>query len=55
LVTANATWNTTTVASPLGACTLAAGDTVTIRIHLVAGQNKFVRMSQIGFSYVTSY
>jgi hypothetical protein len=55
LVTSNATWNTTTTGAPLGACNLVAGDTVTIRVHLDASQNNFVRIGQIGFSYVSSF
>lgn len=51
LVTSNATWNTSTVADPISGCTLAANDMVTIKIHLVASQNSFVRMSQFGFTY----
>ena len=50
-VTANATWGTVTTASPLGACTIVAGDTVTFKIHMVAGQNNAVRAGAISFSY----
>ena len=50
-VTTNATWTQATSASPLGACTIAADDTVTFKIHLVAGQNNFARAGKISFSY----
>ncbi len=51
LVTGDGAWDTSTVASPVSGCTLAANDIVTVRIHLVAGQNKFVRMGQFSFTY----
>jgi hypothetical protein len=51
VVTTALTWSTGTVASPLGSCTIAAGDFVTFKIQLSAGQNNSVRSSEIGFTY----
>lgn len=50
-VTSNATWVQVTVASPLGSCTIAAGDTVTFRVHLQAAQANYARSGQISFGY----
>jgi hypothetical protein len=50
-VTSNATWVQVTAASPLGSCTIAAGDTVTFRVHLQAGQGNYARAAAISFSY----
>ncbi len=50
-VTANATWSSATIASPLGSCTVSAGDTVTFRVRVQAGQNKFARAGAISFDY----
>jgi hypothetical protein len=50
-ITANTTWNEATQASPLGACTIAAGDMVTFKVHVVAGQNNTARGGEITFTY----
>ena len=50
-VTSAATWVQTSVASPLGACTIAAGDTVTFKVHLQAGQGNYARSGPITFTY----
>ena len=44
-------WAQTSVASPLGACTIAAGDTVTFKVHLQAGQGNYARSGPISFTY----
>lgn len=50
-VTANTTWNEGVQASPLGACTIAAGDMVTFKVRVQAGQNGTARAGEISFSY----
>ncbi len=50
-VTGAAAWAQATTASPLGSCTPAAGDTVTFKVHVQAGQNNFARAGEINFSY----
>ncbi len=50
-VTANATWSSATVATALGSCTVSAGDTVTFKVRVAAGQNNLARASTISFSY----
>ena len=50
-VTSNATWAQATVGSPLGACTPVAGDIVTFKVRLLAGQNNFARAGTISFGY----
>ena len=47
----NATWNQVTVASPLGACAPVAGDWVTFKVRVAAGQNNFARAGEINFDY----
>ncbi len=50
-VTANGAWNTAVVALPLGSCTINAGDLVTFRVRVQAGQSKIVRAGEIQFTY----
>ena len=50
-VSTNATWVNSTNASPLGACSIAAGDTVTFRVRLQAAQDNIARAGEISFSY----
>lgn len=50
-VTANATWSSVTIASPLGSCTVVAGDTVTFKVRVQAGQDNFARAGAISFNY----
>jgi hypothetical protein len=50
-VTSAATWVQVSAASPLGSCTINAGDIVTLRVHVQAGQNNFARSGPISFSY----
>lgn len=50
-ITSNTTWQQATVGSPLGACTPAAGDMVTFKVHVVAGQNNYARAGEISFAY----
>ncbi|QQS21709.1 hypothetical protein IPM09_04295 [Candidatus Saccharibacteria bacterium] len=50
-VSSNATWVQVTVASPLGACTPVAGDMVTFKVHMIAGQNNYARAGEISFAY----
>lgn len=50
-ISAATTWQQATVASPLGSCTIAAGDTVTFRVHLQAGQGNYARSGPITFTY----
>ncbi|HRC28370.1 MAG TPA: right-handed parallel beta-helix repeat-containing protein, partial [Candidatus Saccharimonas sp.] len=50
-ITSNTTWQQATVGSPLGACTPAAGDVVTFKVHVVASQNNYARAGEISFGY----
>lgn len=50
-IAAASTWGQTVLASPLGSCAVAAGDMVTFRIRLQAGQNNVVRAGAISFNY----
>ena len=50
-VTANAAWNEGLAASPLGACTINAGDFVTFKVRVAAGQNNTARAGEITFTY----
>lgn len=50
-VTTNATWVQSTNATPLGACSIVAGDTVTFKVRVQAAQNNFARAGEISFSY----
>ena len=50
-ITGNATWNEGAQASPLGGCTIVAGDMVTFRVRVVAGQDNTARAGEISFSY----
>ena len=50
-ITGNTSWNEGTQASPLGACSIAGGDLVTFKVHLVAGQNNTARAGEISFTY----
>jgi hypothetical protein len=50
-VTSNATWVQVTTASPLGSCTIVAGDVVTFRVHLQAGQGNYARSGPVSFAY----
>lgn len=54
-ITSNTTWQQVTTASPLGACTPAAGDMVTFKVRVAAGQNNFARAGEIEFSYKKKY
>jgi len=54
-VTANTTWAESTIASPLGACSIVAGDYITLKIKLTAGTNKIVRAGEINFTYRGSF
>ena len=54
-ITANGSWNQGTSASPLGSCTIAAGDTVTFRVHVQAGQNNYARAGEINFTYKSKF
>lgn len=60
-VTANAVgldgeWNAATVASPIGACTLAANDYVTFRVRMAVSSNTlFVRAGHISFDYRSTF
>jgi parallel beta-helix repeat protein len=51
VITSNTTWQQVTVASPLGSCTPAAGDMVTFKVHIAAGQNNNARAGAINISY----
>lgn len=50
-VSAAGAWAQATVASPLGSCAPVAGDMVTFKVHLQAGQNNFARAGGISFGY----
>ena len=50
-VSSNTTWQQATTASPLGSCTPVAGDMVTFKVHVEAGQNNNVRAGAINISY----
>lgn len=50
-VTINSTWAESAQASPLGSCTIIAGDYVTFKIKLTAGQNNTVHAGAINFTY----
>jgi hypothetical protein len=50
-VSSNATWVQVTVASPLGSCTPVAGDRVTFKVYMQAGQNNYARAGEITLSY----
>ena len=50
-ITGNMTWNEGSQASPLGGCTIVAGDMVTFRVRVVAGQDNTARAGEISFSY----
>jgi hypothetical protein len=54
-VTTNATWGQATTASPLGACSPAAGDMVTFKVHVEAGQNNFALAGEVSFDYTKVY
>jgi hypothetical protein len=54
-VTSNASWTSSTQASPLGSCSIAAGDMITFRVHMVAGSNNIVRAGAISFDYLGRY
>jgi len=51
VISSNTTWQQVTVASPLGSCTPVAGDMVTFRVHITAGQNNIARAGAISFGY----
>lgn len=48
-------WLTGTVASPLGSCTIAAGNKVVFKIHVSATQNQTVRAGEITFTYRSKF
>lgn len=54
-IATNATWQTITIAAPLGACTVAAGDTITLKIHMEAAQNNAARAGEITFKYRSKF
>ncbi len=54
-VTSNGAWATATAASPLGACTPAAGDMVVFKVHIAAGQNNYALAGGISFDYTRTY
>jgi hypothetical protein len=54
-ITSNATWATTTSASPLGACSITAGDMVTFRVKLTATSNGIARAGTIDFTYRSKF
>lgn len=49
-VTGAAAWAQATVASPLGACTIVAGDVVTFKVRLRAGTGNYARAGEISFA-----
>lgn len=54
-ITAATTWNEATLASPLGACTIAAGDLVTFKVKMTAGTNNIARAGAIRFDYSSKF
>ena len=54
-ITGNTTWNEATSASPLGACSIAAGDLVTFKVKLTAGTNNTARAGEIRFEYRSKF
>ena len=54
-ITSNATWATSTSASPLGACTIAAGDMVTFKVKVTAVSNGVARAGAISFDYRSKF
>lgn len=55
VVTSANTWQSQTVASPLGLCTINAGDKVVFKVHVSATQNKKVRAGEINFTYRSKF
>lgn len=51
VVTSANTWQTGTLGSPLGSCTIAANDKIVFKIHVSATQNQTVRAGEITFTY----
>lgn len=54
-ITGNTTWNEGTSASPLGACSIAAGDFVTFKVRVAAGTNNVARAGEIRFEYRSKF
>ncbi len=51
VVTGANTWFVSTIAAPLGTCSVAAGNYVTFKIQLAAAQNNKVRAGEISYTY----
>lgn len=54
-IATNATWQTITIAAPLGSCTVVAGNILTFKIHVEAAQNNVVRAGEITFQYRSKF
>lgn len=54
-ISSNATWATSTNATPLGACSIAAGDMVTFKIKLTAVSSGVARAGAISFDYRSKF
>ncbi|MDB5186709.1 MAG: hypothetical protein JWM07_181, partial [Candidatus Saccharibacteria bacterium] len=54
-IATNATWQTITITAPLGTCTIAAGDTITLKIHVEAAQNNIARAGEVTFKYRSKF
>jgi hypothetical protein len=56
VATGTGTWTLTSMAGTLTSCAIAAGDTVTFQVHLVAGAaSDFARAGSISFNYYRKY
>jgi lysophospholipid acyltransferase (LPLAT)-like uncharacterized protein len=54
-IATNATWQTITIAAPLGTCSITAGDTITLKVHLEAAQNNAARAGEITLKYRSKF
>lgn len=54
-IAADTTWNEASRASPLGSCSIDAGDMVTFSIKLTAGTNNTARAGEIRFDYRSKF
>jgi hypothetical protein len=55
VATGTATWTETALGGSETGCTVAAGDIVTFRIHVVASASEFARAGEIRFDYLSSF
>ena len=54
-ISSNATWATSTNATPLGACTIVAGDIVTFKVKLTAVSSGVARAGSISLTYRSKF